>query len=166
MTTTFADAPASSAQRNFLALLVKEREVTQVQLQDATYPHLTKRAATKLIGDLKQAPKAGSAPQIEEGFYFKDETVYKVVNSKAGRPYAKKLSISETTNKAGETVQKGTWVYEPGMVYQLQELTKLSANMAALFGKKTGVCMICGRTLTVKASVDAGIGPICQSNIS
>lgn len=32
---------------------------------------------------------------------------------------------------------------------------------AALYGKTTGTCGICHRTLTVQESVDRGIGPVC-----
>lgn len=46
-------------------------------------------------------------------------------------------------------------------------LIKLAENpleQAVAYGKRTGRCCLCNRTLTNKASIDAGIGPICASN--
>jgi hypothetical protein len=34
---------------------------------------------------------------------------------------------------------------------------------AVRYGRQTGRCSCCGRELTNKASIDAGIGPICAS---
>jgi len=34
-------------------------------------------------------------------------------------------------------------------------------NAVTRYGKETGVCCCCGRTLTDPVSIDAGIGPIC-----
>ena len=36
---------------------------------------------------------------------------------------------------------------------------------AALYGTTTGTCGICHRTLTVKESVDRGIGPVCLGKL-
>jgi hypothetical protein len=35
------------------------------------------------------------------------------------------------------------------------------AAAAKAYGLRTGECCICGRTLTNRVSIDAGIGPIC-----
>lgn len=36
---------------------------------------------------------------------------------------------------------------------------------AALYGTTTGTCGICHRTLTVKESIDRGIGPVCFAKL-
>jgi hypothetical protein len=36
-------------------------------------------------------------------------------------------------------------------------------DSAVAYGRRTGTCSCCGRELTNKASIDSGIGPICQS---
>jgi hypothetical protein len=37
-------------------------------------------------------------------------------------------------------------------------------HFAVMYGRKTGRCSICGRTLTNKKSIKAGIGPVCAEN--
>lgn len=37
-------------------------------------------------------------------------------------------------------------------------------HFAAQFGKRTGVCGVCGKTLTDPKSVKKGIGPICEKS--
>lgn len=47
---------------------------------------------------------------------------------------------------------------------QEAEIVRIASNPhaeAVAYGKRTGVCCICGRELTNHASIDAGIGPIC-----
>jgi len=46
-------------------------------------------------------------------------------------------------------------------------LTKLAADPLEemkLYGRRTGNCCLCGRTLTNESSIEAGIGPICAGN--
>ena len=38
-------------------------------------------------------------------------------------------------------------------------------SAAIKYGHKTGICSCCGRTLTNKESIEAGIGPVCASKI-
>lgn len=44
---------------------------------------------------------------------------------------------------------------------QVRLFAKAPVAILELFGKATGVCCICGRTLTNEESVNRGIGPIC-----
>jgi hypothetical protein len=47
------------------------------------------------------------------------------------------------------------------------KIARVAANpreAAVEYGKMSGQCACCGRTLTDPASVDAGIGPICAAN--
>ena len=49
-------------------------------------------------------------------------------------------------------------------IEQEAEIVRVASNPhaeAVAYGKRTGVCCICGRELTNHASIDAGIGPIC-----
>lgn len=48
-----------------------------------------------------------------------------------------------------------------------ETLLKIAANpsqVAKDYGKRTGNCCLCGRTLTNKFSIESGIGPICESS--
>jgi len=49
-------------------------------------------------------------------------------------------------------------------VAPLQELSKNPEEMLTTYGRETGECGICGRELTLKESIDRGIGPICFAN--
>jgi hypothetical protein len=47
----------------------------------------------------------------------------------------------------------------------LSAIKRNPIEAAALYGRTTGVCGICHRTLTVQESVDRGIGPICYEKL-
>lgn len=46
----------------------------------------------------------------------------------------------------------------------LQKLERNPAEEIKLYGQATGICSVCGRTLTRAESIQAGIGPICEEN--
>lgn len=149
--------PATGPQIGYLRTLLQQREVP-ADLAHTAETAGTKMAVSELIGQLKRLPFKGNggSPKVEVkvGFYVdSSETVYQVVKSKSSdNLYAKVLNGKK-------------WEYAKGAIYRLQEgnLTPLSLEVAATYGKKTGNCMICGRELTKKVSIDAGIGPICAS---
>ena len=61
--------------------------------------------------------------------------------------------------------------FQPGRACRQGEADALVAAYAALkdagslsaLGQRTGICCCCGLTLTVKASIDRGMGPICYA---
>ena len=44
---------------------------------------------------------------------------------------------------------------------KLQQIAESPLSSAVAYGRKTGACACCGRELTVHASIERGIGPIC-----
>ena len=44
---------------------------------------------------------------------------------------------------------------------KLQQIAESPLSSAVAYGRKTGTCACCGRELTVHASIERGIGPIC-----
>ncbi|QPX62591.1 hypothetical protein SEA_WOLLYPOG_39 [Arthrobacter phage Wollypog] len=87
---------------------------------------------------------------LEEGFYaLSEDEIYQVVRSKAGRLYAK--------INAGP----GRWDYAAGAITKLKPNMRMDLDAAKEYGKETGTCIVCGRTLTNPDSIEAGIGPIC-----
>lgn len=44
----------------------------------------------------------------------------------------------------------------------VREIAEAPLESAKRYGRATGICCCCGRTLTDPASIEAGIGPICQ----
>ncbi len=124
--------------------------------------------ASKCISALKDAitdarskaaaeRKAASA-DTEEGFYVKDDTVYKVQIAVhgSGRPYAKRLVVAEY-----DGVKSALWEYAAGAVRELKPEHKLTLEQAKEFGKLYGVCVRCGTVLTDEFSIENGIGPVC-----
>lgn len=96
-----------------------------------------------------------SAPVITQpGFYELDGNIYKVKQGRSGRLYALHVTEDDT---------KGT--FASGVVFRLTEDMKLTEERASAFGRITGQCLICGRTLTDPSSIDRGIGPVCASRM-
>lgn len=174
MQTKYLSDPVTQPQKNYLLSLAKSRVVTREQaVRLATLS--TKGEASDLIGELKQAEfktQNGSNKgqgSIKPGYYVltdsfagQGEVVFQVVRSKVGHPYAKQLV--ESTNSKGQP--KGRWEYAPGAAKHFAEMTPLTAAQAGAMSKKVGFCCICGKTLTKKESVDAGIGPVCSGRLS
>lgn len=99
---------------------------------------------------MKTLTKPATSTTSKIGFYVCNAGVFKVVKAKTGsHEYALKLN------------EDGKWDYAPGAIKNLRPETKMSLEYAAAYGRRTGRCMVCGRTLTKKDSIDAGIGPIC-----
>lgn len=112
--------------------------------------------ASSAITILLASPLAPKAQGVGKGYYSQAGVVFKVVESNAGSLYAKRLVVS------GDS---GRWVYAKGAYSQLTESDRLSLDEAAEFGKKFGVCCVCGKTLTDPKSIAAGIGPVCINRI-
>ena len=91
--------------------------------------------------------------EISEGFYaLNEDEIYQVVRSKAGRLSAKVLVGTQSG---------GRWEYEAGAIAKLKPEMRMSIDDAKKYGKETGSCLVCGRTLTNPISIENGIGPIC-----
>lgn len=105
-----------------------------------------------------------NAESLEDGFYFHNEIVYKVIVAVhgSGKKYAKKLDIS------------GSWQYAAGAIKLLRPEHKMTLEQALKFAKRHsenvdsrlyGRCFCCGRTLTNEASIQLGIGPDCAAGL-
>lgn len=111
---------------------------------------LDSRAASALIDNLKTLQSSVKLT-VSEGFYRLGEEIVEVKLSKAGRTYG--LLLDEET---------GRFNYDRGLIFRIEKAgQKLDLEFAEEFGRRTGRCCICGRTLTVKASILRGIGPVC-----
>lgn len=170
MTTYAMPKPASSKQIAFIESLMKTRKhgAVYVGTQLSSYgidslDALTSSAASNIIGVLLDEPQVAvekSAPaktDLSEGIYgAPNGEVWKIVRSNRGHLYALWLEVKETAKG-----KKGTWTYVQGAMKQANTWAKMTLEQAAQYGKQTGVCCQCGRTLTNPDSIEAGIGPIC-----
>lgn len=144
-TLVMAGAPAAKGLREF--------EVTK---------HATGYTAARTGPVISAKTKAAKfdADSLEDGFYFHNEIVYKVIVAVhgSGKKYAKKLDIS------------GDWQYAAGAIKMLRPEFKMTLEDALKFAKTIsknvdsrlyGRCFVCGRTLTDEVSIGEGIGPVC-----
>lgn len=144
--------PPSKKQLAFLRSLAEERDVDLEEI----IPTLDKRGASSWIDKLLAQPKAARIVEMTdapEGIHFTEGTVYKVqFNREKTQKYAKRLSSG------------GDFVYEGKAPLRfLNEGTLMSLEQAKEYGQLYGMCCRCGATLTLEASIAAGIGPICGS---
>lgn len=116
-------------------------------------------AEHKSCPDAPDAP-AADVPEATPGFYVWGERVVKVTRSKAGRLYALALD-DETGRFEYDTAATRGWQH----AIATGEARRLTVEEAAAYGRRTGRCMCCGRTLTNPESIAAGIGPICAGGL-
>lgn len=150
---------ATSNQTAFIQVLVNERDMSNIP--SFTLDTLTRGDASALISILLGTPKVANKnldEAVPVGFYLKDETVFRVVQSKnSTRRYAKKLEVW-SNGQAG-------WAYDAGAIKTLTLDMVLTLEQAASMGRHFGVCVICGATLSDPKSVEAGIGPVCAKKL-
>lgn len=102
---------------------------------------------------------------LDDGFYMREDNVYKVIVAVhgSGRKYAKVLSES------------GTWEMAPGAVAKLRPEHKMTLEQALKVAKHVandvngalyGRCFKCGRVLTNEDSIERFMGPVCAESFS
>lgn len=80
--------------------------------------------------------------------------IYKVYPNQTGERLLAKLLVTDG-------VDQNEWVYQ-GMAHRfVRAADKITMAEALKYGRITGICVCCGRTLTNELSVALGIGPIC-----
>lgn len=91
--------------------------------------------------------------------------------SPAGETSANPGALYVTGNPGGTyygKIVKGRFIATSaapeGVADQINAIAANPLEQAKLYGKRTGTCCVCGRTLTDEGSVEAGIGPICADN--
>lgn len=159
---------ASDKQVKFIFSLLSERKLPTEELRDEytneVSDGVSKQRASSIIKWLLTLPRQEASgpsrgnpdPVTETGVYGHEGEVYRVVESKQGRLYAKKLiSIGP----------KWKFTYAPSAITFLQAKNRMTERDAAAFGRRTGSCMICARTLTNPSSIEAGIGPVCRGQV-
>lgn len=52
----------------------------------------------------------------------------------------------------------------PALLGAMKHLAEAPLESMKAYGRRTGTCCMCGRELTNKESIEAGIGPICAGN--
>lgn len=134
-------------------------------------PQAVERPAAPLAGvpvnipsDEEQAIDLRATP---EGTYDVDGTVLRIEHADRGR------WAGFTFVRWGPDLEGRAGIQRPGAVWARVDtkaapsLRLLTASLEAAlgyainYGRRTGACGVCGRTLTDPASIEAGIGPVC-----
>lgn len=113
--------------------------------------------AGRLREQLEMKENGFTAP-VAEGLYYKQatSTVYKVTT---GSKQAEWRPSSRTW-----------WSKDADMVSLYRDIqsgitVRLTPTLASEIGLKTGICCVCGKTLTTKKSMELGIGPDCNKKL-
>lgn len=122
-------------------------------IQMNNYPFVTREELHSVFDVLHTSPVQTQAPRQEPapiGVYKKDNDYYRVAN------------MRNSDRRVAYRWNGRKWDYARGYVFQLTANELLSVDEVRAFGLRTGMCAICGRTLTDPESVQKGIGPICE----
>lgn len=80
--------------------------------------------------------------------------------------YVVDVEGDEYQGKISETTFFAVRNAKADVTERLRVITENPLEAAIRYGRATGKCSCCGRKLTNKASIEAGIGPICQTKWS
>jgi hypothetical protein len=161
MIDTIPQALVTDKQVDFINKLSAERGITvPAEITEGT---ATRKNASAWIDYIKTLPRAShndDRPEIEDGMYVLDDTIYKVQHAVhgSGRQYAKRLI-------PGGPGQRAEFAYAPGIVAKLRPEHRMTMDQAREFGALYGTCCQCGAVLTNEDSIEAGIGPVCAGKI-
>ena len=81
----------------------------------------------------------------------------------AGALYVVQIDFDVYQGKVEGTTFKAVYGTSKDTLSRLQTIAANPMEAAVRYGRQTGRCSCCGRELTNKVSIDAGIGPICAS---
>lgn len=155
MNNLLTKAQASKAISVMIAQPLKPKSTTIVTPEATAATEVAKSTPTPEFGYYTKTGADGS----EVTFSWNKHTVGSLTKTKL-----MKLHVYSAFDAQGNKVAKGKWIYYGG-TYQakkiLDGLSKLTVEQAGKLGKKYGICIKCGKTLTDPVSVDQGIGPVC-----
>jgi hypothetical protein len=153
--------PPTERQVSFAQTLIKTKENGQELLANVlqskgvhSLEQLSRADVSAIINSLKSAKEVPM--QISEvGAYLFDGVVYSVRQANESRKWSvwtydsnsQKFSRNDSATK--------------DVLKKLQPTDRLTLELAIKYSAQVGLCVHCGRTLTVLKSVAGGIGPIC-----
>lgn len=171
--------PAHRTDAKYLALKAKIQPVAQVEMVKIPGLDISVPAPIDSLSAIQAAAKPTidtaikTGQDLELGMYQVTDSgitvIYKVKwNKSETYKYAEKLVITDGKwTKTGKP--SGKFVYAGSMMSKLTSENKMTEEQAKAFhdatktkyGQAYGFCCVCGKLLTVKKSIDAGIGPVC-----
>jgi hypothetical protein len=165
MTTTTTTKPASQKQLDLISNLMGEKMFDDAATQRfndefSDYENNVK-VASKFIGFMFKLPrkdgKGTSRFNPEAGMYAMGGELYRVKISRTGNWYAE-LAVKPIPGSGRKSI---SWDYI-GKGINLSTAQPLSDAEA---GKFVGYCVRCNAQLTVKESIERGMGPVCANKV-
>jgi len=117
---------------------------------------LSKQVVSGIINTLKLA-KEVPLSITEVGAYLKDATIYSIRKSKESTVF-QVWSYNKDMNKYLREPNNNK---EKELLKTLQPTDRLTLELAIRYSAQTGICVHCGRTLTLLKSVAGGMGAVC-----
>ena len=154
--------PASEKQLSFADSLTKKKEGGIETLNHylhnrkvSSLEELDRKDVSEIINALKFAKEITPPMKITEvGAYILNGIVYSIRQHSE----TKRWSVWTYSDVAKRYVRNDK---EFGVLYQLDTTDRLTLELAIKYSAQVGICVHCGKTLTVLKSVAGGIGPIC-----
>ena len=117
---------------------------------------LDRKDVSEIINALKFAKEVTPPMKITEvGAYILDGIVYSIRQNSE----TKRWSVWTYSDVAKKYLRNDK---EFGVIYKLDTTDRLTLELAIKYSAQVGICVHCGKTLTVLKSVAGGIGPICS----
>ena len=168
--------PATPKQLSFLKSLVAERPVwaAGVGLDEEMIERLSKKNASgwidRALKVARETPKPAAKPRVTEaGMYRNPSTgeLFRVQPGKynPGKLYAKRMVKIEGWTFETHGKKTHTFVYEPGLIREIDPAWRMTLEEAKAWGVEFGSCCVCGAFLTNPESVALGIGPVCGGRV-
>ena len=167
MATNWKLRPATDKAMGFLGKLIEDRDwsghedlLAYIRQNERNLTGAQCSAYIDLAKGLPYKARQVSTERVTEpGMYTDGEHIYRVQHNKAGTSlYAKRLVPSGS--KSGWSL-----VYVSGAIYNLTPAMRMTEAQVEAASAAIGVCAVCGRMLTARESVKAGIGPVCITKI-
>ena len=154
--------PASEKQLSFADSLTKKKEGGIETLNHylhnrkvSSLAELDRKDVSEIINALKFAKEVTPPMKITEvGAYILNGVVYSIRQHSE----TKRWSVWTYSDTAERYVRNDK---ESNVLYQLDTTDRLTLELAIKYSAQVGICVHCGKTLTVLKSVAGGIGPIC-----
>jgi hypothetical protein len=154
--------PASEKQLSFANSLIAKKEGGTETLNHylhnrkvSSLEELDRKDVSEIINALKFAKEVTPPMKITEvGAYILNGVVYSIRQHSE----TKRWSVWTYSDTAERYVRNDK---ESNVLYQLDTTDRLTLELAIKYSAQVGICVHCGKTLTVLKSVAGGIGPIC-----
>jgi Family of unknown function (DUF6011) len=150
----------SDKQISYIDLLLKTRQEADKHcdlwlnnFKKKSIYELERDQAKTLIDSLVRLQKIEVAVTIDVGAYEHDGVLYSVRRSRESNKLHAYTYNSETK----------CWEFARGAVYNIKPEDRLTLSRASQLSVMVNSCVHCGRTLTLRKSVVAGMGRVCAS---